>query len=147
MDTLTELAVSIGSKVYYLSSNKRRAVHVAAVFANNFTNYLYGISKQIMDREKLPFDMLLPLMQETLNKAKDNDPREIQTGPARRSDFKTVEEHLKYLASREYLREVYLVLSESILSQYKDPSHTIDEDDIQERSLEDEFDFDALGEN
>jgi len=145
---LTELAESIGGKVYYLAGNKRRAVHVAAVFANNFTNYLYGISRQIMDREKLPFDMLFPLLQETLNKIKDNDPHEIQTGPARRADYKTIEEHLKYLAHREDQREVYLVLAECILNLYKDSSKVIEADDkLLEELIDEDFDFDELDED
>jgi predicted short-subunit dehydrogenase-like oxidoreductase (DUF2520 family) len=142
-DTLTLLAQSIGTKVHYLSSNQRRAVHVAAVFANNFTNYLYGISHQIMDREKLPFDILLPLLQETLNKAKTNDPRDIQTGPARRGDYKTIEEHLHYLDRNESQREVYLVLTESILTQYRDKKDNEGmEDDLDLPEEDNDFDFD-----
>lgn len=140
-EMLTLLAQSIGAKVHYLSSHQRRAVHVAAVFANNFTNYLYGISRQIMDKEKLPFDILVPLLQETLNKAKENDPRDIQTGPARRGDYKTIEEHLNYLSRNDNQREVYLVLTESILTQYRDNNNRNEEDEAE--LPDNDFDFDA----
>ena len=117
---LTELAKTISNRVEYLDSHKRRALHVAAVFVNNFTNYLYGIAHDITEREKLDLSLLFPLMQETLNKLKTNKPQDVQTGPAKRSDFRTIEEHLTYLASQESYRETYLVLTESIMAMGKE---------------------------
>lgn len=116
---LTELANTISKRVEYLDSHKRRALHVAAVFVNNFTNYLYGIAHDITEREELDLSLLFPLMQETLNKLKSNKPQDVQTGPAKRSDFRTIEEHLTYLANQEAYRETYLVLTESIMAMDK----------------------------
>ena len=143
---LTVLAESIGCKVYMMGSNKRRAVHVAAVFANNFTNYLFGISKQILDKEEIPFDVLLPLIQETVNKVKENNPADIQTGPARRGDYKTIEEHLHYLQRNDDQRETYLVLTESILSKYREkPQLSELEQEMLDAELGNDYgDFDDL---
>lgn len=133
-DELTELAQTISKTVQYMNSEKRRALHVAAVFVNNFTNYLYGIANEVVDREGLDFSLLNPLMQETLNKLKSAKPTEVQTGPAKRGDYRTIEEHLTYLAKNAAYREVYLVLTESIMAANKpqeieDKSAEITEED------------------
>lgn len=125
---LTELAKSISKHVRTMDSHKRRALHVAAVFVNNFANYMYTIASDITKREEMEFSLLHPLMQETLNKLKRSTPRQVQTGPAKRNDYKTIEQHLNYLSKNEAYREIYLVLTESIMTSYKDLPET-DEDD------------------
>ncbi len=134
---LTALAKTISKNVQLLDSRKRRALHVAAVFANNFTNYLYHISSDILRKEKLDFSLLYPLMQETLAKLKNHTPTEVQTGPAKRGDYRTVGEHLNYLQGHDAYREIYLVLSESIMSLYKAPA----EDAMGEENWGKEFDY------
>ncbi len=134
---LTELAHTISKNVQILDSRKRRALHVAAVFANNFTNYLYHISSDILRKEKLDFSLLYPLMQETLAKLKGHSPLEVQTGPAKRGDYRTVGEHLNYLQGHDAYREIYLVLSEGIMSLYKAPA----EDAMGEEHWGQDFEF------
>ncbi|MBX9851673.1 MAG: DUF2520 domain-containing protein [Cytophagaceae bacterium] len=117
---LTNLAKSITKHIYYFNSEKRKVLHVAAVFACNFTNHLMAISKEICDNEEINFQILDPLISETINKALDNDPAEMQTGPAIRQDVKTLQEHLSYLKEDLDKKEIYRMLSESILKMAKD---------------------------
>lgn len=119
-DTVTEqllvqLAQDISNVVYLMSSEERRILHVAAVFACNFTNHLLTISKRILDAEHLEFDLLKPLVRETMRKALEApDPAAVQTGPARRGDQQIIEKHLDYLERYPAWQGLYEVLSESI---------------------------------
>ncbi len=139
---LTELAASISKRVDYMDSHKRRALHVAAVFVNNFTNYLYSIADDVVQREGLDFSLLNPLMQETLNKLKYHRPVEVQTGPAKRADYRTIEEHLSYLGKNDAYREVYLVLTESIMAAHKAVEIPDEEPEGEDWDFGDEFDAD-----
>lgn len=119
-DTVTEkmliqLAQGISNVVYLMTSEERRLMHIGAVFACNFTNHLLAISKRILDAEHLEFDLLKPLIRETLRKALQSpDPALVQTGPARRGDHQTIETHLDYLERYPAWQGIYEVLSESI---------------------------------
>jgi predicted short-subunit dehydrogenase-like oxidoreductase (DUF2520 family) len=117
---ITEVAKSISPYVYFLDSEKRKVLHIAAVFACNFTNHLLAISKEILDQEDLDYGMLNPLISETINKALDLDPRVMQTGPAIRKDVKILQEHMKYLQDDPDKKQIYRILSESILKMGKE---------------------------
>jgi predicted short-subunit dehydrogenase-like oxidoreductase (DUF2520 family) len=114
---LRELAMGLSDNVLEVSSEKRRFLHLAAIFANNFTNHLYQISNELLREEALPFSLLLPLIRETAEKLKQMEPYEAQTGPARRGDKTTMEEHLKLLDHKDH-REIYTLLSNSIKHTY-----------------------------
>jgi predicted short-subunit dehydrogenase-like oxidoreductase (DUF2520 family) len=114
---LRELAMSLSDNVLEVSSEKRRFLHLAAVFANNFTNHLYQISNELLKKEALPFSLLLPLIRETAEKLGQMEPYEAQTGPARRGDKATMEEHQKLLGDKGH-REIYTLLSNSIKHTY-----------------------------
>lgn len=137
-EELTALAKSISKSVHKLDSHKRRALHVAAVFANNFTNYLYHISSEILQKEHIDFKLLYPLMEETMAKLKTHTPMEVQTGPAKRGDYRTIGEHMNYLQGHDAYKEIYLVLSEGIMSLYKEPA----EDAMGEEHWGRDFEFD-----
>lgn len=113
LNILRELAGRISGKVYEVDSDQRKALHLAAVFVNNFTNHLYHIGKEICDEKGLPFDILQPLIRETVDKIEQFSPYDAQTGPARRGDSETIAMHLKQLENSGY-KEVYEGLSESI---------------------------------
>lgn len=115
---LVRLAKSICPNVYLIDDKQRSVLHVAAVFANNFTNYLIAISEQIIAKENIPFDLLKPLINETVAKINDNTPTSMQTGPARRGDKATLEKHQKYLEKYPNYRKVYELLSEYIQGYY-----------------------------
>ncbi len=114
VDFLKQLAASISEKVFLISDEQRAVLHVAAVFVNNFTNHLVGIGKQIVEKEKIPFELLLPLLNETVAKLNRLSPEEAQTGPASRDDKATIERHLKYLEKYPAYRQMYEVMTESI---------------------------------
>ncbi len=113
---LIKLAQDISNVVYLMSSEERRIMHIAAVFACNFTNHLFSISKRILDAEHLEFDLLKPLIRETVRKAMEAlDPAMVQTGPARRGDQQIIDKHLDYLERYPAWQGLYEVLTESIM--------------------------------
>ena len=104
---LKTLALSIGQKVYSISSKQRKTIHVAAVFVNNFTNHLYKIGNDICKQNNVPFEILLPLIKETSLKIEQLEPKNAQTGPAIRKDKKTINNHLNLLNDDQ--QEIYKI--------------------------------------
>jgi predicted short-subunit dehydrogenase-like oxidoreductase (DUF2520 family) len=116
-DFLEKIALSISKKAYLLPDDKRIILHIAAVFVNNFTNYLYTVGEDILKKEQLPFDVLKPLITETVSKIENNPPKDMQTGPAKREDVATIIKHIDYLQTHtpQYL-ELYTLLTNHILN-------------------------------
>ena len=115
---LVEMAQKLSKIVYLVSSQERKALHLSAVFACNFVNHLWAVAKQLLDAEHLEFDLLKPLIRETLEKAlAAGDPAQVQTGPAARHDLKLIQTHLAYLQKNPAWQHLYQVLSDSILHQ------------------------------
>lgn len=110
---LDKVAKSISEKVFAINSEQRKALHVAAVFVNNFTNHLYQIGQEICQENQVPFEILKPLIAETANKIMVLSPEEAQTGPAKRNDTATIEAHEAFLATENYLK-IYKTLTQSI---------------------------------
>ena len=110
---LENIAEAINSKHYLISSNQRKSLHVAAVFVNNFTNHLYQLGKDICDEHQLPFEILKPLIAETAQKVQSLSPLEAQTGPAKRHDQNTIDNHLALLTNQAQ-KEIYKILTQSI---------------------------------
>ena len=111
-ELLENLANLIGKKIYSVSSQQRKIVHVAAVFVNNFTNHLYKIGNDICKENDVPFDILKPLIKETALKIDELSPEKAQTGPAIRKDKKTIKNHLNLLNSEQ--QKIYKILTKSI---------------------------------
>lgn len=111
---LAALGRQISNNVHRIDDEQRAILHVAAVFVNNFSNHLFHIGKVIVEEEKLPFELLLPLIRETVDKIETNAPKDMQTGPARRGDRDTIARHLAYLKKFPNFEAVYEVLTESI---------------------------------
>ncbi|PST81765.1 DUF2520 domain-containing protein [Pedobacter yulinensis] len=114
LEGLRTLAGRLSSRVYEVSSAQRRSLHVAAVFANNFSNHLFSIAAGVLNDSNLPFDLLRPLIRETAAKVQDGMPAEMQTGPAIRGDQQTIDRHLGMLQYKPEWARLYLDLSESI---------------------------------
>jgi len=112
---LEQLAQTISNKVYHIDSEKRKALHLAAVFACNFPNYLYTIAQQIIAKQGLGFELLRPLIQETAEKVQSSDPAMVQTGPAVRNDEITMTMHRKLLEGEPDLQQLYFLLSQGII--------------------------------
>jgi predicted short-subunit dehydrogenase-like oxidoreductase (DUF2520 family) len=113
---LKKLAKSISKKTYLVNSAQRKSLHVAAVFVNNFVNHMYYLGNTICDEHKIPFEILFPLIKETASKIETLSPYEAQTGPAKRNDTKTIEEHLAMLTTNQ--QEIYSLLTNSITKTY-----------------------------
>lgn len=115
---LKDIFSQISSKVYELSSEKRKQLHLTGVFACNFVNHLYAISYDILAAENIPFDSILPLIDETASKVHQMSPKEAQTGPAVRFDKNIIDYHLS-LISDSRLKEIYKLMSEDIYQTNK----------------------------
>jgi predicted short-subunit dehydrogenase-like oxidoreductase (DUF2520 family) len=119
-DFLENLARKISPRVFFISDEDRMTLHIAAVFVNNFTNHLFKIGAEIVGKQSLPFDILLPLIEETIKKIRHNTPDEMQTGPARRGDDVTIEKHLTFLEKHTPQYDLlYTLLSVSINKNLK----------------------------
>lgn len=118
LQTLNQIASTISDAVYQINSEQRKALHVAAVFVNNFVNHLYQMGNEICDNNNVPFEILKPLIQETANKIVSLSPKEAQTGPAKRNDLTTIEAHQQFLTD-ENLSTIYTLLTQSIQNNGK----------------------------
>lgn len=108
-----------GNPVYSVDSEKRRYYHLAAVFANNFSNALMHASHSISESFQLDFELLKPLISHTLQNVMDgNLPEQLQTGPARRGDAKTMNSHKLLLADQPDLKKLYEAMSAYIATQH-----------------------------
>ncbi len=117
LELLTNLGKSLSEKVVEIDSDERSKLHLAAVFVNNFVNHLYAIGDDILGNNELSFDLLHPLIEETASKVKTLSPSEVQTGPARRGDQKTIEKHL-HLLKEGPESELYQQLTESLMKKF-----------------------------
>lgn len=117
---LEMVARSISSNVFSCDSTQRQAIHVAAVFACNFTNHLYHLAETILQRHQLDLDIIRPLIRETAEKVMHTRPADAQTGPAVRGDLAIVEQHLQFLTDvlpdLPDARELYARISALILN-------------------------------
>lgn len=111
---LKKMAKVIGNLVYRVTDEQRAVLHVAAVFANNFANHCFAIAEKILEEKGLPFEMLHPLMEETLAKALQESPAAMQTGPALRGDIDTIQRHLDWLKQHPEWHDLYWRLSQNI---------------------------------
>lgn len=109
---LKSLVKSLNSKAYNIDSKQRKKLHLAAVFVNNFTNYMYQIGQRICEENHVPFEILYPLIEETAKKITVISPKEAQTGPAKRNDSKTIKNHLEQLDLHQ--QEIYTLITKSI---------------------------------
>ncbi|MFE3847741.1 Rossmann-like and DUF2520 domain-containing protein [Flavobacterium sp. LB3P45] len=110
---LEKVAKIISDKVFAINSEQRKALHVAAVFVNNFANHLYQIGSEICQENQVPFEILKPLITETAQKIMVLSPEEAQTGPAKRNDSATIRTHEAFLSNENHLK-IYKTLTQSI---------------------------------
>lgn len=114
LSVLKELANKLSTNVVEVNSNKRKILHLAAVFACNFTNHLYALADELLKANDLDFDMIRPLITETANKVQNSVPSAVQTGPAIRNDEQTLKKHEELLEGHQAMLEIYKILSNSI---------------------------------
>ena len=117
-ETLAQLAKLLTDKVFFIDSDNRKIIHLSAVFVSNFVNFMYVIANDILSENKLSFEILKPLILESALKVQKNNPSNVQTGPAIRNDFSTINNHLELLNSNEDMKVVYSLLTEQIIKYY-----------------------------
>jgi predicted short-subunit dehydrogenase-like oxidoreductase (DUF2520 family) len=113
-----QIAKSISKEVRKIGSEERKALHVAAVFASNFSNHMLTLAKEIMQQNSLDYDWLKPLIMETINKSMYMGPEEAQTGPAKRADLNVLDIHLEFLKEQQAIAEIYKVISQHIIDTH-----------------------------
>ncbi len=115
---LEDLAHSIsGERVSQANDDTRIKLHLAAVVASNFTNYLYAMVEDYCKKENLDFKLLIPLIEETAQRVKKISPSQSQTGPAARHDAETIRKHLNLLKDHPQLKKLYEFMTEAIGSR------------------------------
>ena len=116
-ERLKALAQTLSDKVYEAGSEQRKYLHLAAVFCCNFVNHCYALSEMLLkEKGGIPFDVMLPLIDETARKVHSLSPRRAQTGPAVRWDTNVMEKQLQLLQGEPELQDIYNILSKSIHS-------------------------------
>lgn len=121
---LFELANNISDNVQIINSDERRVLHIAAVFACNFSSYMYLVSNDILKEKKISFDILKPLIQRTAEKVSKIEPMKAITGPAKRNDIEVIKKHLIYLEKFPEFKKIYKDLSDSIIEYFNNKNNT-----------------------
>lgn len=112
---LSKIAFQISEDIRKINFEQRKYIHLAAVFANNFSNSMFSIAEGILKENQIGFDILLPLINETIAKIQKNSPKKSQTGPAKRNDISVISKHLELLSNNDNLQNIYKFVSKNIL--------------------------------
>lgn len=121
---LEKMGKKLTDNVLFITSEQRKLIHVAAVFACNFTNHFYTLANEILKEKNVDFDILRPLIQETAQKVQTMPPEKAQTGPAVRFDKNIIKKHLNLLSFSSKLKKMYSFVSESIYDYHKKNKQT-----------------------
>lgn len=119
---IEDFAGTISSNVTKANDEQRLKLHVAAVVVSNFTNHLYALAEDFCKKEQVDFRLLTPLIKETAERIQHASPADVQTGPAVRDDIFTIEKHLRILANHPNLKNIYIKLTDSIMTSPPTPS-------------------------
>lgn len=111
---LKDIASALSERVYEATSEQRKSLHLAAVFTCNFTNHMYAMAAELLKKYQLPFEVMLPLIDETARKVHELAPHDVQTGPAVRYDENVINAHLQMLADEPEMQKLYRLISENI---------------------------------
>ena len=115
---IKHLANCISNTVICMTSKQRKQLHIAAVFSSNFSNHMFSIAQELLNKSGVEFSILLPLIQQTIKKLEKNKAKNVQTGPARRKDTAIIQEHLTNIQDKD-IRDIYHKISESIIKKYE----------------------------
>ena len=115
---IIDLGSNLSDKVMKMNSIQRKQLHIAAIFACNFTNHMYTIAHSILKESNIEFDLLLPIIKQTINKLNAEEPSKIQTGPAKRKDTEIINNHINNLSDKT-IKEIYKLISKSIMNDDK----------------------------
>lgn len=123
------IAGKLSNVVHVMESSQIKLIHIAAVIACNFTNYMYSSAYELLKDTGIDFKLLFPLMEETLKKAKSGNPASFQTGPARRGDSNIINEHIKTLSFKPDLQKFYTFISDNIRDYFTINHHKKNKDE------------------
>jgi predicted short-subunit dehydrogenase-like oxidoreductase (DUF2520 family) len=115
---LLQIANEVSGSVSVINSEKRKILHISAVFACNFVNHFYAIAADILKSKDIPFEVLKPLILETAKKVQELEPEQAQTGPAIRFDENIINSHLNELKEFGEYQQLYKSISKSIFDHY-----------------------------
>ncbi|MBN2349923.1 MAG: DUF2520 domain-containing protein [Bacteroidales bacterium] len=118
LQMLRNLGKLISEKVYEVNSSDRKILHLAGIIASNFSNHLFFQANKVLNDHDLRFELLRPLLIETVNKAVELSPNKAQTGPASRGNRNIIESHLEFLSDYPEIKELYEIFSKQILITY-----------------------------
>ena len=111
---LIQLSKNLSNAIFLVNSEKRIQLHIAAIFASNFSNHMFSISDNILQRSNFDFSILIPLINQTILRLKNNSPKQAQTGPAKRKDIKILKKHIKGIKDKG-VRKLYQDISNHII--------------------------------
>ena len=112
--------MKLSCHVCEISSEQRQYLHLAAVFANNYSNYLYQVAFDLLEKEGVDHSLLMPLIIETVSKINTLHPKDAQTGPARRNDQTTINKHIQLLRNHAEYKELYQILAGQLKKTYNE---------------------------
>jgi len=115
---LTAIAKTLSNNVVIMDSEQRKQLHIAAVFACNFSNQMFSIADELLAEKNIDFGILLPLIKQTISKLDKNKPKAVQTGPAKRKDTSVIQEHTNLIQSKE-IKELYQKISSHIIKTHE----------------------------
>jgi Uncharacterized conserved protein len=118
LEGIKSFSEKLSKRVFEIDSDKKAILHLAAVFANNFSNHMYGIADELLKKNDLSFELLFPLIEETAHKAMKLNPWKAQTGPAIRNNAGIMKKQTEMLASEPEWQKIYTFVSESIQKYY-----------------------------
>jgi len=115
---LIGITKTLSNNVVSMNSEQRKQLHIAAVFACNFSNQMFSIADDLLAEKNLDFEILLPLIKQTISKLDKNKPKDVQTGPAKRNDTSIIQEHINQIQNKE-IKELYQKISSNILQTHE----------------------------
>ena len=118
-ELLFEMGRALEGNIQKMESAQRASLHLAAVFASNFTNHMITLANQVATENELNPEWLKPLIKETIEKSLYNGPLLAQTGPAKRGDLETLDRHLALLKEDGKIAEIYRLISQHIIDTYE----------------------------
>lgn len=118
LQSLKNLLSSIANKIVCYNSEQRLQLHVAAVFACNFVNYMYVQSEQYCNVKQLDFSILQPLIEETALRLRYNSAKNVFTGPAKRKDLVTIQKHVEQLQGYDNALAIYELITQKIMQEF-----------------------------
>ena len=115
---LIKIAKALSKNVVKMNSQQRKQLHIAAVFACNFSNHMYSIADDLLAKKNIDFKILLPLIRKTNTNLENYRPKEVQTGPAKRKDTAIIQEHIATIKENE-IKELYHRISDNIIKYHE----------------------------